>query len=55
MSAAVRRVDDVRWEAVYALNGERYLTKTLENRDLADQHLARHKDALHAAGWRLES
>jgi hypothetical protein len=51
MTGALRRVDDERWEAVYELNGVLYLAKTVNSRELAEQHLARHKDALDAAGW----
>jgi len=52
MTGALRRMDDTRWEARYSLNGEVYLTEVLRSRELAEQHLAQHKDALHAAGWR---
>lgn len=51
MTGALRRVDDERWEAVYRLDGGLYLTETLASRELAEQHLAKHRDALLAAGW----
>jgi hypothetical protein len=52
MTGALRRVDEMRWETVYLLDGAVYLTQTLASRELAEQHLAKHKDALDAAGWK---
>jgi hypothetical protein len=52
MTGVMHRVDETRWEAVYWLNGGLYLSETLDSRELAEQHLAKHKDALDAAGWK---
>jgi hypothetical protein len=52
MTGFLRRVDEERWEAVYQADGTLYMSETLPNRELAEKHLARHKDALDAAGWR---
>jgi hypothetical protein len=46
MTGVLRRVDDTRWEVVYRVNGALYSAQTLASRELAEQHLARHKDAL---------
>jgi hypothetical protein len=51
MTGVLRRIGDTRWEAVYKMNGELYQAQTLASRELAEQHLARHKDTLNAAGW----
>jgi hypothetical protein len=51
MAGALRRVDATRWEACCWLDNRPYLTETLNSRELAEQHLARHGDALDAVGW----
>jgi hypothetical protein len=52
MTGFLRRVDEERWEAVYEANGTLYMSETLASRELAERHLAKHKDLLEAAGWR---
>jgi hypothetical protein len=52
MTGALRRVDEERWEAVYEADGNLYMSETLASRELAEAHLAKHKDLLEAAGWR---
>ncbi len=52
MTGFLRRVDEERWEAVCEADGNLYMSQTLDSRELAEKHLARHKQALEAAGWR---
>jgi hypothetical protein len=52
MTGLLRRVDDARWEAVDLIDGALYMTMTLGSRELAEQHLAKHRALLEAAGWR---
>ena len=52
MTGARRRVDEVRWEAVYEANGNLYMSETLASRELAEAHLAKHKELLEGVGWR---
>jgi hypothetical protein len=51
MTGLLRRVDDERWEAVYLIDGALYTTMTLGSRELAEQHLAKNRNALEAIGW----
>ena len=53
MTGLLRRVDDERWEAVYLIDGALYMTPTLGSRELAEQHLAKNRNALEAIGWVL--
>jgi hypothetical protein len=52
MTGFLRRVDEERWEAVYEADGTLYMSETLASRELAERHVAKHKDLLEAAGWR---
>ena len=52
MTGFLRRVDEDRWEAVYEADGTLYMSETLASRELAERHLAKHRDLLEAAGWR---
>jgi hypothetical protein len=51
ITGVLRGVDEARWEAVYKVNGELYQAQTLSSREHAEQHLARHKEALVGTGW----
>jgi hypothetical protein len=52
-TGSLRAVDDERWEVVYLADGNLYKTQVFDTRALAENDLARTRDALEAAGWRL--
>jgi hypothetical protein len=52
-TGSLRAVDDERWEVVYLADGNLYKTQVFATRPLAENDLARTRDALEAAGWRL--
>ena len=52
MTGFLRRIDEERWEAVYEADGTLYMSETFASRELAERHLAKHRDLLEAAGWR---
>jgi hypothetical protein len=52
-TGSLRAVDDERWEAVYLADGNLYKTQVFATRALAEQDLARTRNALEAAGWQL--
>ena len=52
MTGSLRRVDDERWEVIYLIDGALYVTQTLGSRELAEQHLAKNRNALEAIGWK---
>jgi hypothetical protein len=54
-TGALRRVDEERWEAVYEADGNLYMSETLASGELAEAHLAKHKELLEWVGWRERS
>jgi hypothetical protein len=52
-TGSLRAVDDERCEVVYLADGNLYKTQVFATRPLAENDLARTRDALEAAGWRL--
>ena len=51
MTGFLRRIDEERWEAVYEADGTLYMSETFASRELAERHLAKHRDLLEAAGY----
>ena len=51
MTGSLRDVDGQRWEVLYLLNGDLYISQVCLTRELAEAHLKEHGDALEAAGW----
>jgi hypothetical protein len=52
-TGSLRAVDDERWEVVYLADSILYKTQVFATRAVAENDLARTRDALEAAGWRV--
>jgi hypothetical protein len=50
MTGLLRRVDDERGSGLL-IDGALYMTQTLGSREMAEQHLAKNRNALEAIGW----